>query len=104
MDRLEELRRHYAESLPAKGAELVSAWQAFHADPASGVAALHQAVHRLAGSAPAYGFDDIGTIAQRADAVFSEWLGLSASLRAPPATLIEPLEPRIAALVAVLAA
>lgn len=104
MDRLQELRRRYAQSLPAKAAELTVAWQGFRADPAAGLAELHQIVHRLAGSASAYGFDELGAIAQRADGIFSEWLGLPPSLRASAETLAERLEPRVAELTAALGA
>lgn len=100
MGRLEELRQRYAESFPAKATELAAAWQAFLVDSAAGFAALHQSVHRLAGSASAYGFEELGVIAQRADDVLAKW----SDVEALPVTLTEQLEPHVTALVAALRA
>ncbi|MEO8670967.1 MAG: Hpt domain-containing protein [Tahibacter sp.] len=76
MDRLDELRLRYSDSLPQKGRDLAALWNAWLAAPHGRVnlLGLHQQVHRISGSAPAYGFDRIGTLAQRVESVLAEWL------------------------------
>jgi hypothetical protein len=76
--RFEDLKQRYAEALPTKAQEIAALWNAFRATPddAAARAALHQGVHRLSGSAPAYGFEDVGLAAQRADACLSDWIAL----------------------------
>jgi HPt (histidine-containing phosphotransfer) domain-containing protein len=100
---MEELRQRYAQSLPQKGRDLERHWQAFGAAPDDRrlLAELHQQVHRLSGSAPAYGFDDIGALAQPVDAALAEWLGPNLSGRTA-AELAGAIEPGVKALVAAL--
>ena len=56
-ERFEFLRARYTRSLASKHAALVDAWRAFAggADEKN-ASALQTLVHRLAGSAPAYGY------------------------------------------------
>lgn len=103
VDRMEELRQRYAQSLPQKGRDIERCRQAWAQAPDDRAALieLHQQVHRLSGSAPAYGYDDIGALAQPIDAAIAEWLRDGASRS--PAELAAALAPRLRALVAALA-
>lgn len=67
------LQERYRASLPVKHAELSLLWQKLLADPADAVAltALQQALHRLAGSAGAYGYGAIGDLARDADSLIT---------------------------------
>lgn len=67
--RFERLRTQYTQSLPAKHAALTAAWHAFAATPedASLRRELSMQLHRLSGSAGAYGHDAIGARARAAD-------------------------------------
>ena len=68
--RFAELHARYAASLPAKRRALDAAWQAFASAPDEGTfRELQLAVHRLAGSARAYGYVSLGARAQAADAL-----------------------------------
>jgi HPt (histidine-containing phosphotransfer) domain-containing protein len=100
--RFEELQERYAQALPQKAEELAAAWTAFSDDPADPAkrSALHLAVHRLSGSAPAYGFDQLGAVAQRVDTVFSEWLGQPEFARPPAETLAAALAEGVPTLIA----
>jgi len=101
MDRFEELRQRYVESLPRKADQIDAAWRHFVLDPGNVDAriTLHQAVHRLSGSAAAYGFEELGDLAQAVNSVFSDWLeqppfeglALTASLRTLSAGVTELL-------------
>lgn len=72
--RFEELRVRYAQSLPSKHASLSQAWRAFEAMPdAANGRELQMMVHRLAGSAPAYGYPVLGELASVIDGEFTEW-------------------------------
>jgi two-component system phosphate regulon response regulator PhoB len=68
-DRLERLHQRYADSLRAKSAELADAWRAFAASPDDAASAreLSMQVHRLCGSAAAYGYRRLGDSACAAD-------------------------------------
>lgn len=105
MDKLEELRLRYFNSLAQKAQDLALQWQRLSAnvDERALLAELHQQVHRLAGSAPAYGFDEIGALARPVDMRLAEWLRsddpardtaaeLTAQLAAPVASLIRALQ------------
>lgn len=65
------LHQRYRESLPLKHAEIGAQWQALQADPGNCAALqkLQQLLHRLAGSAGAYGYNTIGNLARDADAM-----------------------------------
>ncbi len=64
-ERLSLLRDRYAASLASKRTALAAAWHAFRDEPgAAGVRAeLRGLLHRLAGSAPAYGYQVLGDAA-----------------------------------------
>ena len=104
MHRFEDLKRRYAQALPRKAQEIAQLWAAFRAAPEDAAArgALHQGVHRLSGSAPAYGFDEIGAAAQRADARLSDWSSTPEFARAGIGEVASALEPAMAALLAAL--
>jgi HPt (histidine-containing phosphotransfer) domain-containing protein len=101
---MEELRQRYAQSLPQKGRDIARQWQACDAAPQDrrALVELHQQVHRLSGSAPAYGFDELGALAQPIDAAIAEWLARNAEGR-EQAELLRLIEPRVRALVTALA-
>jgi CheY-like chemotaxis protein len=67
------LRERYRSSLPSKREGMQAAWLAFrsHAGRSGTLDALLQLVHRLAGSAAAYGYDEIGEIAAVANRLLS---------------------------------
>jgi HPt (histidine-containing phosphotransfer) domain-containing protein len=69
---MDALHARYARSLASKHAALQEAWRAFKAakDDAS-ARKLHGLVHRLAGSAPTYGYASLGTLARNADHAFA---------------------------------
>jgi chemotaxis protein histidine kinase CheA len=104
MDRFDELKQRYAQALPDKADQIDTAWQRFVADPANVDARreLHQIVHRLSGSAAAYGFEELGDLAQAVDSVFSDWLAQSEFERAPPAALHRTLRAGVVELLAAL--
>jgi len=60
------LHQRYTDSFPRKRSEIERAWQqVLHTGGEEGARAdLQRLVHRLAGSAPAYGFEAIGTLAR----------------------------------------
>ena len=80
--RLELLHQRYAHSLRAKGAALADAWRMFAADPADAACTreLSMQVHRLCGSAAAYGYRRLGECACAADRLIAD--GLAAPERA----------------------
>jgi HPt (histidine-containing phosphotransfer) domain-containing protein len=69
---MDALHARYARSLASKHEALLEAWRAFKTakDDASG-RKLHGLVHRLAGSAPTYGYASLGTLARKADHAFA---------------------------------
>lgn len=94
--RLALLRSRYVESLPSKQSHLLEAWMAFRQAPGDEAARMHlrTLLHRLAGSAPAYGYAAIGEVAASASHCLGvEDLGdLSVD---EVATLVERLLPMI---------
>ena len=106
MDRFDELKQRYAQALPQKADEIDFAWRRFDADLDNTAAreALHQAVHRLSGSAAAYGFEDLGDLAQSVDSVFSDWLASAPFERPSSMSLHLSLRDGVAELVAALRA
>ncbi len=90
---MDALHARYARSLASKHATLIDAWRAFAAakDDAS-ARKLHGLVHRLAGSAPTYGYSALGTLARKADHAFSHGgHDLAERLRAPVVALLDEL-------------
>jgi HPt (histidine-containing phosphotransfer) domain-containing protein len=83
-----ELRMRYVQSLADKHAALASAWRAFASAPDERAAIELQALaHRLAGSAPAYGYEAIGAAAHIVDAQLNAWSKRPASDREDADTL-----------------
>ena len=90
--RFDELRASYAQSLASKYSTLESAWHEFAAAPgAPALRDLHVLVHRLVGSAPAYGYAQIGDLARVADTQIAEWDELRNSSRESLDTLARSL-------------
>ncbi|HFE31708.1 MAG TPA: hypothetical protein ENJ17_00205 [Gammaproteobacteria bacterium] len=73
--RLQALRTAYAEQLPDKLAEVARQWAGMQAQPWSPeqAAVLHRQLHTLAGSAPTFGFADIGRRARQAERLLKAW-------------------------------
>lgn len=67
--RFAELSARYRASLPIKRAGVELAWQALRAHTCSPATqeGLQRIVHRIAGSAPSYGYPAIGALAGKAD-------------------------------------
>jgi HPt (histidine-containing phosphotransfer) domain-containing protein len=67
--RPDDLRMRYIASFPQKRVALAAAWYSFLVDPRVDMhrLSLHAQVHRLAGSASAYGFAQLGEQAHIAD-------------------------------------
>lgn len=82
--RLKLLRDRYTASLPHKRAALGEAWQAFAADPGDRALRreLSMQLHRLSGSAGAYGYEAVGIAAAEADGLVGEHGGIEAFDRA----------------------
>jgi HPt (histidine-containing phosphotransfer) domain-containing protein len=99
-----ELRTRYVQSLPDKRAALGNAWRAFASAPDERAAIELQALaHRLAGSAPAYGFEAIGEAAHVVDALVNAWMKHPASDREDAGTLAARIAAPMQALIASLA-
>jgi HPt (histidine-containing phosphotransfer) domain-containing protein len=70
--RYEALRTAYFAALPQRRAEAAEYWRACMQDvQAPAWRELHTLVHRLSGSAPCYGLDEIGLAAQKLDRMLS---------------------------------
>ncbi|MFC5489171.1 response regulator [Dokdonella soli] len=85
----ERLRENYAGSLAHKRRSLARAWSAFAVNPHEGAVRrdLFTQIHRLCGSAPAYGYERLGDQARVADELMREWEALPPPQRAAPADL-----------------
>ena len=90
---LDALHARYARSFASKHAALLEAWQAFSAardEPSA--RKLHDLVHRLAGSAPSYGYEALGLRAREADHVLTVGgSGLAERLVTPVEALLTDL-------------
>ncbi|HEV7490233.1 MAG TPA: hypothetical protein VGO25_05470 [Rhodanobacteraceae bacterium] len=102
--RFEILRARYAKSLASKHAALAEAWRAF-ADAADEVRAckLQDLAHRLAGSAPAYGYATLGTRAGIVDSEIADWRDANPNARESPGDLARRLSAPTQALIESLA-
>lgn len=91
--RFDDLRARYAASLEYKREALAAAWGAFAAAPADeGLRRdVQMQIHRLAGSAAAYGYERLGESARAADAVVQDWDRLPLPLRGEAHELPERL-------------
>jgi HPt (histidine-containing phosphotransfer) domain-containing protein len=69
------LHARYAQSFAVKRSALAAAWRTFVETPDETTAReLHALAHRLAGSAPAYGYASLGDLARTIDAQLSAWI------------------------------
>lgn len=93
------LRAGYAKSLASKHAALAHAWHAFAAaaDETSG-RELRTLVHRLAGSAPPYGYAALGELASAIDGEFTCWEEVPPSTRASARDLVQRISAPMQAL------
>lgn len=99
------LRDRYAMSLAAKREAFVAAWTAFAAAPDDANArALHLLAHRLAGSAPAYGYEVLGALARDVDAHLTGWLEIEPDARAEGEQIVARVAPLASAVIERLAA
>jgi len=90
---MDALHARYARSLASKHAALLDAWRAFvAAEDDTSARQLHGLVHRLAGSAPTYGYASLGLLAREADHAFAHGgSDLAKRLAAPVEALLEDL-------------
>lgn len=88
------LARRYRASLAEKAGDLSRAWDRWLVEPEDGAARgeVRLIAHRLAGSAGAYGYPDIGRHALVVDEALSDWESAAPELRAPVTMLREVLE------------
>lgn len=102
--RFEFLRSRYARSLVSKHAVLAEAWRAF-ADTADerNARSLQILVHRLTGSAPAYGYAELGARAGAVDRELADWDETEPSARDSPGELARRLSAPMQALIESLA-
>ncbi|HKE47324.1 MAG TPA: hypothetical protein VKB52_04625 [Rhodanobacteraceae bacterium] len=88
--RFEALRARYARSFASKHKALAAVWYALEAAPdAKGTRELQLLVHRLAGSAPAYGYVQLGALARSIDGTLSEWHDEPAARRGDAAKIVD---------------
>lgn len=77
--RLKALQDAYARQLPAKLAEARALWDELCNDgwDEDKLKSLHQQVHTLAGSAPTFGFEQIGQTARAIEQRIKAWIKAS---------------------------
>lgn len=98
------LKARYLQSLPDKHASIGDAWRAFASAPGERAALdLHALAHRLAGSAPAYGYEAIGAAAHVVDAMIHAWTKQPANDREDAEALAARIAGPVQALIASLA-
>jgi HPt (histidine-containing phosphotransfer) domain-containing protein len=89
------LRQRYERSFPDKRAAFERAWHALRAKPDERHAASLQSIaHRLAGSAPPYGYEALGSSARSLDAMLDDWIKRAPDDREGADILAELLLPR----------
>jgi HPt (histidine-containing phosphotransfer) domain-containing protein len=99
------LRERYAASFAAKHDALEAAWTAFLAAPDdAGARTLRHLAHRLAGSAPAYGYEALGALARDIDALLTDWIESEPEMRARGEDVVARVAPIASALIGHLAA
>lgn len=98
--RFDDLRVRYAGSLKRKQQALAVAWRELAAAPDEDHLRreLQLQIHRLAGSALAYGYERIGESARAADIVLHGWDALAPPLRGEPRELLGRLDAPVQAL------
>jgi len=98
--RFERLRARYAQSLASKRAALREAWHACVATPElSTLHKLQVLVHRLSGSAPAYGYAALGRHASAIDRELMDWSAADSTERDRAADLVQRLSAPMQALI-----
>ncbi len=106
--RLAELHARYRASLPNKRASVELAWRSLCAGSADrhNRLDLMRVLHRLAGSAPSYGYERIGALASKAEERLGHAAASADSAAAADAvqTMVEDLEPMVASLLDALSA
>ncbi len=104
--RYDQLRMRYAGSLPRKHDDLAQAWRAFAEKPGDAIARrdLHAQIHRLSGSAPSYGYADLGALARATDALMSQPDMRDPALQQAPTDCVRRLAVLVPALLAALVA
>ncbi|MDW8480241.1 MAG: response regulator [Xanthomonadales bacterium] len=103
LDALAALTADYRQKLPRRRRALAALWARLpHDDEQLGVCSeLRLQVHRLAGSAGAFGFDALSRAARRVDQILKGWLLAPPASRPPRSRLIEELAQPFADLLAV---
>lgn len=96
----EKLQTRYAASLVQKHAEVSRAWAALQTRPDDVALGeeLNSRLHRLSGSAGAYGYLHLGNVAQRLDERMRDWSEIAPALRGSAQELVESLRVDIAVL------
>lgn len=96
----DQLRMNYAQSLARKYEDLAQAWECFSRMPgdADACRGLHAQIHRLTGSAPSYGYANLGALARELDELMSQMdacdalpVGCASRLEAPTKALLAAL-------------
>lgn len=95
--RVQRLRERYRASFPLKRDLIERCWECACAQPdeASVRAELRHHVHRLAGSAPVYGYDQLGRDARRLDTELVDWERSDPHTRGTPAELLAQVAPQM---------
>jgi two-component system cell cycle response regulator DivK len=90
----------YRASLADKARDLAVAWDRWLADPDDAAArdAVRLIAHRLAGSAEAYGYSDLGRHALAVDEPLTDWASVPTEARAPARVLRDSVTARVGAL------
>lgn len=96
------LHQRYVDSFARKREEIEQAWKRMllMPDEEAARADLQRLVHRLSGSAPAYGFDALGALARTVDERLAAWQRTPAHRREPTITLANDLQAPIRSLLA----
>ncbi|MCR6702170.1 MAG: response regulator [Dokdonella sp.] len=96
------LHQRYVDSFARKREEIEQAWKRMLLMPEEEAARadLQRLVHRLSGSAPAYGFDALGALARTVDERLAGWQRTPAHRREPTITLANDLQAPIQRLLA----
>lgn len=99
------LHQRYVDSFARKREEIEQAWKRMLLMPGEEAARadLQRLVHRLSGSAPAYGFDALGALARTVDERLAEWQRTPAHRREPAITLANDLQAPVQSLLAAFA-
>ncbi|HUD40935.1 MAG TPA: response regulator [Dokdonella sp.] len=99
------LHQRYVDSFARKREEIEQAWKRMllMPDEEAARADLQRLVHRLSGSAPAYGFETLGALARAVDERLADWQRTPAHRREPAITLASGLQAPIRDLLAAFA-